>query len=127
MSIPPQIIVLLIGLAAGVFSGLFGVGGGIIIVPALVFTLGYPMQAASGTSLIALLAPIGAMGVYHYWKSGFVQAEHFKIGAIIACGIFVGGYFGARIASQLPSTLLQKIFSFVLIVIAIKLWWSAKS
>lgn len=111
-----------IGMATGVLSGVFGVGGGIILVPILMMGLGFAPLQASGTSLVAMLLPVGLFGVIHYYKSGAIQIDHFKYGALIALGILCGTYFGARIATNLNAVLLQRLFCFVLLGAALKLW-----
>lgn len=115
---------LAIGLATGVLSGIFGVGGGIVLVPILIMGFGFAPLQASGISLMAMLAPVGIFGVIHYYKSGAIQAEHFKYGAFIAIGILCGTFFGAKIATSLNSILLQRLFSLLMVGAAIKLWLS---
>ena len=115
---------LLVGLLTGVFSGVFGVGGGIILVPILIMGLGFQPLQASGTSLMAMLAPVGIFGVLHYYKAGVIQETHFKYGTLIALGILCGTYFGARIATNLNGILLQRLFALVMVGAAVKLWLS---
>ena len=115
---------LAIGLATGVFSGIFGVGGGIILVPMLVLGLSFAPLQASGTSLVAMLAPVGLFGVLHYYKAGAIQTQHLKYGTLIAIGMFCGTYFGARIATSLPEVVLQRMFALVMVGAAVKLWLS---
>jgi uncharacterized membrane protein YfcA len=112
-------IFLAIGLGAGVLAGLFGIGGGILIVPALIFTSGFKPQAATGTSLGALLLPVGALGAWQYWKNGDVNV---KAALFIALGLAVGAYFGARIGVPLPPRILQRSFAIFLIAVAGMLW-----
>lgn len=116
------VIPILIGLSAGVCSGLFGIGGGIIIVPLLVFFLKIPQQMATATSLMALLLPTGALGLWHYYQKGFLTGDNIKIGFFIAAGLFIGAFFGAKIATSLQSGTLTKIFAVFLVVIAVRLW-----
>ena len=85
---------LALGLAAGVLSGLFGIGGGLVIVPALVILFGFPIKTAVGTSLFALLLPTGLLGVLEYWKTGQLRPA---AGLWIAPGLFFGAYFGRRL------------------------------
>lgn len=110
---------LLIGLAAGVLSGLFGIGGGIVIVPALLFFAKFQPQMATGTSLGALLLPVGALGAWQYWKAGNLD---FRASLLIAAGLFFGAFFGARIAQALPAPVLKKSFAIFLVLVAIQLW-----
>src|SRR5262245_7373140 len=86
---------LCIGLAAGVLSGLFGIGGGLLIVPALVVFSGFPTRTALGTSLGALLLPVGLLGAYTYWENGHVNV---RASLLIAAGLFGGAFVGARLA-----------------------------
>ena len=110
---------LAIGLAAGVLAGLFGIGGGILIVPALIFFGGFKPQAATGTSLGALLLPVGALGAWQYWKNDDVNM---KAALLIALGLAVGAYFGARIGVPLPPRVLQRSFAVFLLAVAGLLW-----
>ena len=112
---------LIIGVAAGILSGLFGIGGGLIIVPALVW-LGFTQHAASGTSLVALLLPVGLLGVYEYYQSGKIGMDHIKFGLLIAVGLFIGAYFGSKISISISGDLLRKGFAVLLGFMAIRLW-----
>ena len=109
----------LIGFSAGILAGLFGIGGGIIIVPALVFIIGMPQHVATGTSLVALLLPVGVLGVWNYYQSGTITIEHIKFGLIVAVGLFVGTFFGSKISLDLSRETLQKAFAVFLIVLSI--------
>lgn len=123
MDIQTVITLLLIGLAAGILSGIVGIGGGIIIVPALVLFLGFSQRMAQGTSLAILLLPIGLLGVMQFYKAGYVDI---KVTAIIALAFFMGSYFGSRIALTVPQELLKKIFAVLLILVAVKMLIPAK-
>lgn len=112
----------LVGLSAGVLSGIFGIGGGVLIVPMLALLLGFPQQRASGTSLIALLLPVGALGAWEYYKSGKIGPEDLQAGLLIAAGLFVGAFFGARVAVQLPEVTLRRAFSVLLVLVAVRMW-----
>lgn len=116
---------LLIGTAAGILSGLFGIGGGLIIVPALVW-LGFTQHAASGTSLIALLLPVGLLGVIQYYQSGLIGIDNIKLGLFIALGLFVGAFFGSKISVSISETLLRKSFALLLGFSAVRLWFLNK-
>ncbi len=116
----------LIGISAGVLSGLFGIGGGIIIVPALVLLLGMPQHMATGTSLVALLLPVGILGVYNYYQNGNITSENIRFGLILAVGLFVGAYFGSKIAIGLSRETLQKMFAGLLFLISIYLFFFKK-
>jgi uncharacterized membrane protein YfcA len=117
------LILLITGIAAGILSGMFGVGGGVIIVPALVFFFGMSQQTASATSLMALLLPVGLLGVYEYYQAGKITTEHIWFGLVVALGLFAGAFFGARIAIELSSDLLRRLFAVFLVVVAIRLWY----
>ncbi len=112
-----------IGLVAGVFAGLFGLGGGLIIVPALIFLLGFNDKQAVGTSLAALIPPVGLLGAAEFYRSGFMSLAS---AALIAGGLFVGAYFGARIAIGLDPATFRRIYAAFLIVVALKMLISAK-
>ena len=112
----------LIGIFAGILAGVFGVGGGLVVVPALVLGLGYTQYAANGTSLVALLGPVGLMGVLAYYNSGQITGFHIRAGAIIAVGIFIGAYFGGRLALVLPEVTLRRSFCVFMLITAIKMW-----
>jgi len=116
------IALLALGLFAGICSGMFGIGGGIVIVPSLVFLMGFEQATASGTSLVAMLLPVGALGVWQYYSAGRIGPDHLRFGAWIALGMFVGAYFGGRLASQLPVQWLQRLFSVLLIFAAVRLF-----
>jgi uncharacterized protein len=109
---------IIIGLMAGMLSGLVGVGGGIIMVPLLVLVLGFSQHQAQGTSLTVLVVPVTALAVYNYYKEGYIN---WKYAAIIALFFVVGSYFGSKLAVNIDQKMLKKIFSIVLIVIAGKM------
>ncbi|MCC7319150.1 MAG: sulfite exporter TauE/SafE family protein [Bacteroidales bacterium] len=115
------ILLIAIGLFAGVFSGMIGLGGGLIIIPALMYLLHMDQHAAQGTSLALMLPPIGLMAAYNYYKAG---ALNIQFAAVIAIAFFVGGYFGSRWALNMPEALLRKIFAVTLIAVAIKMLWT---
>jgi uncharacterized membrane protein YfcA len=118
MDIQTVFILLLIGLAAGVLSGVIGIGGGIVIVPALVYFIGFSQRTAQGTSLAILLLPIGLLGVIQFYKAGYVDI---RVTAVIALAFFVGSYFGSRIALTVPQEILKKSFAVLIIFIGIKM------
>ena len=107
------------GLLAGVLAGIFGIGGGIIIVPALVFFAKMSPRTAIGTSLGALLLPAGALGAYAYWREGNVDV---KAALLIALGIFLGAYGGAVAAQMASETSLRRAFAVFLLLVAGRLW-----
>lgn len=115
-----QLIVLLsiIGLLAGILSGLVGVGGGIIIVPALVFFLGFTQKEAQGTSLGLLLLPIGILAVVNYYQKGLIDV---KVVGIMALTFTLGGFLGSKIALAISETALRRIFAVVLFYTGLKM------
>jgi len=118
------VLTLLLGLTVGILVGLFGIGGGVVLVPALVYLLGYDQHLAQGTSLFILLPPIGLGALRQYWKNGQVDV---RAGIDCAIGFLVGGYLGGRIAVPLPSMVLRVIFACFLILSAILLWRKSHS
>lgn len=109
-----------IGLGAGVLAGMFGIGGGIVIVPALILLAKFPPHMATGTSLAIFLLPVGMLGAYAYYKEGHVRVVP---ALLIALGVFLGSYFGARIAQQLSPLVLKRAFSLLLVVVAARMWF----
>lgn len=118
MSINEVILLIVIGFLAGIVGGSLGLGGGIIIVPALVFILGFSQHHAQGTSLAVLLFPIGILGVINYAKNGYVN---FKFAAILIVAFVLGSYLGSEISVHLPAKTLKKVFGFFLLFISIKM------
>ncbi|MCF8365543.1 MAG: sulfite exporter TauE/SafE family protein [Bacteroidales bacterium] len=120
MNISTIIILILIGLIAGVFSGLIGLGGAVIMIPALIFFLGMSQYAAQGTSLGVMLPPIGILAAYNYWKAGELNL---KYAMIIAGAFIIGGYFGSKFAMDIPVMTLRKIFAIALIILALNMFF----
>ncbi len=112
------LIVILIGIAAGVLSGMVGVGGGLIVVPSLIYFLGFSQHSAQGTSLGMILLPVGILGVLQYYKQGNVD---FKIVGILAIGFFAGSYFGSKVALSISQEMLKKVFAIFMLLIALKM------
>ncbi len=108
----------LIGLVGGVLSGLFGIGGGLVIVPSLILFLGMETKRAAGTSLAALLLPVGILGAMEYWRAGLIDVG---LAVVLALGILVGAYFGARLAVTLPNDVIQRMFGVLLVVVGVRL------
>jgi uncharacterized membrane protein YfcA len=113
--------ILLIGLAVGLVSGVVGIGGGVLFVPALVWLLGMGQHKAQGTSLAALLAPVGLFAFLEYYRKGNADL---RVGLLLAAGFLVGGYFGAVGAQHLPEVWLRRIFALTLIVVAGRMWFT---
>jgi uncharacterized protein len=118
MTITTIFFLAIIGILAGMLSGLVGVGGGIIMVPMLIMFLGFSQQQAQGTSLTVLLAPVTALAVMNYYKQGYID---WKYALVIALFFVIGGYFGSKLAVSLDQKTLKKIFSVVLIIVAGKM------
>ena len=118
MSIQTILLLAMIGMVAGVLSGMIGVGGGIIIVPALVFFLGFSQQQAQGTSLGLLLLPVGILAVANYYKQGFIDV---KVIGIMCVTFVVGGWLGSKFALSIPQETIKKIFAVILLLVAAKM------
>lgn len=116
------LIALALGLAAGVLSGIFGIGGGVVVVPGLVLLLGYGQKTAIGTSLLALLLPVGALALMSYAREGHVNV---RVGMFVAAGIFVGALAGAKFALGQPDATLRKVFAVLLVALAVRLFVTA--
>lgn len=112
---------LLIGLAAGLLSGLFGIGGGILIVPALLLVGRMTPATATGTSLGALLLPVGVLGAWEYYRNGHVDVH---ASLFVALGLLVGAFFGARVAQGLDPALARRAFAAFLLLVSVKIWFS---
>jgi hypothetical protein len=104
-----------VGVVVGVISGIVGIGGGILFIPALVWFFGMDQHKAQGTSLGALLAPIGIFAFLEYYRNGNADL---KIAILLAVGFVVGGYFGALVAQHVPELWLRRVFAFTLIAVA---------
>lgn len=112
-----------IGLAAGAFSGMFGIGGGLIMVPAMVFLLGMSQHNAQGTSLGVLVIPVAAVAAYNYYKEGKLDI---KYALIIALSFVIGGYFGSKLSLGLSEVMLKRIFGVLMLLMAIRLIFFTK-
>jgi len=109
---------ILVGLAAGTTGGALGLGGGIVMVPALVFFFGLTQHQAQGTTLAVMLPPILFFAVLRYWQAGNVKIQ---MACMIAIGFCIGAYLGGSIAHQIPGTTLKKVFGIVMIIVGIKM------
>lgn len=114
------IVGILVGVAVGIFSGLVGIGGGVILVPILAYGFGMPQETAQGTTLALLLPPTGLLAFWQYYRAGHADL---KLGLLLALGIFFGGYFGGRWAQHISTGGLRKIFAVVLVGIAVKMFF----
>lgn len=112
------LILIVIGIVTGAMAGMLGIGGAIIMIPALVFFMGFSQQTAQGTSLAVMLPPIGILAAYNYYKAGQVNI---KFAIILAVAFLIGSYFGSKFALTLPQPLLKKIFGVLLLLVAAKM------
>lgn len=112
------VLVALLGLAGGVVSGMFGVGGAVIIVPGLILLARLPQHTAHGTSLAALLLPVGLLGTLEYYRRGHVNIP---LALIVAAGLFLGAFVGAKLAVGLPEVTLRRLFGVFLLLVSVKL------
>ncbi len=124
MDLQNFVIIALIGIVAGVLSGLLGLGGAIIIIPALAMFLGFSQQRSQGTALMMMVLPVGALAAFQYYQKGYVDI---KVALIMAVFFFAGGFFGAKFATQIPQDILKKAFAVMLVAIAVKMWFFDKS
>ncbi len=110
-----------LGFLAGIISGLVGIGGGVVLVPALVYVFAFSQQQAEGTTLAAMVPPIGALAAYVYYRAGAVNVP---AAAWIAAGFVIGGFIGAKFATSLQPDMLRRIFGGFIIAIGAKMLWS---
>jgi uncharacterized membrane protein YfcA len=110
--------VIVIGLSAGILSGLVGVGGGIIMVPAMVYFLAFSQQRAQGTSLALMLFPVGILGVLNYYRKGHVDM---RVAGLLAVGFVLGSYLGSRFSLSLSQSTLRKLFALVMLAVAVRM------
>ncbi len=118
MSISTIVIILLVGLVSGLVSGTMGVGGGVVLIPAMIYILGMSQKTAQGTSLALMAFPVFVVAAYNYWKEGYVD---FKVVLLMLVTFVLGSYFGSKLAIQLPEKVLKQIFGGFLLMISIKL------
>jgi len=118
MSINEFILLIIIGLFAGFVGGSLGLGGGIIIVPALVFIMGFSQHQAQGTSLLALLLPVGIFAVIHYAKNNYID---YKYAAILIVASVLGSYLGSIVATHIPAKTLKTIFGIFMLLVSLKM------
>jgi uncharacterized membrane protein YfcA len=118
------VIMLVLGLVAGVLSGMFGIGGGLVIVPALIIGFGFGPKVATGTSLFALMWPVGLLGVVEYWKRDELRTVP---GSLIAIGLFIGAYFGARITGAISAVTMKQLYGVFLLAVGAYFLFTANS
>jgi uncharacterized membrane protein YfcA len=118
MSTSMLLILIVIGIITGVMAGMLGIGGAIIMTPALIFFMGFSQHMAQGTSLAVMLPPIGIIAAFNYYKAGHVNI---KFAIILAVCFLVGSYFGSKLAVNIPQTMLKKIFGILLLLVAAKM------
>jgi uncharacterized membrane protein YfcA len=111
---------LLLGVLAGILSGVLGIGGGIVIIPALVYFFHFSQHQAQGTTLALMIPPIGLMAAYVYYTKGYINIP---VAGIICIGFFIGGFFGGKIACYLSDNTLQKVFAVLLLLISLKMFF----
>ena len=121
MTLTSFLILLVIGLAAGILSGVAGVGGGVIVIPALIFALGMTQFEAQGTSLAMMIPPIGIMAAYNYYQDGYIN---WRYALVLAIFFVIGGYFGSKLVLQIPQGIVKKGFAVFIILIGIKMLMS---
>lgn len=118
MTVSTLLLLIAIGIVTGIMAGMLGIGGAIIMVPSLVFILGFSQQMAQGTSLAVMLPPIGIIAAYNYWKAGQMNL---KFALILAVCFIIGSYFGSKIALTLSESVLKRIFGILLLLVAVKM------
>jgi uncharacterized membrane protein YfcA len=112
------LLLIAIGILTGIVAGMFGIGGAIIMVPALIFIIGLNQHTAQGTSLAVMLPPIGIIATFNYYKAGYVNI---KYALLLAIAFIIGSYFGSKLAINLPQSLLKKLFGLLLLIVAAKM------
>ena len=121
MSTGVLLLLIVIGIVTGFTAGMLGIGGAIIMIPALVFMLGLSQQTAQGTSLAVMLPPIGILAAWNYYKAGNVNL---KFALILAATFLIGSYFGSKLAITIPQAVLKKIFGLLLLLVAVRMLFS---
>lgn len=121
MDVSTILILMGIGLVAGILSGFVGIGGGIIVVPALVFILGYTQLQAQGMSLTLMLPPIGVLAFYNYYQKGHIDKMSLTYAGIMAVLFIVGGFLGSKLALRIPENVVKLIFGVIMLYVAIRM------
>jgi uncharacterized membrane protein YfcA len=119
MELTTLLILIAIGLTAGVLGGMVGLGGGIVIIPGLIMLLGLTTKEAQGTSVAVMLPPIGILAAINYYKSGYVNI---KFALVIALAFILGGWFGSKLAIGLPEATIKKVFAAFMVLVAVKIF-----
>lgn len=115
---PNELLFVIVGVAAGILSGLIGIGGGVVIVPLLVFLFGFSQHEAQGTTLALMVPPIGLPAAWTYYQSGHVN---FEVALLICAGFFLGGLVGAKLAIGISNVMLERIFGLAMLLISLKM------
>lgn len=113
-----QVAYIALGLVAGIFGGMFGIGGGSILIPALVYLFGLTQHQAQGTTLAIMIPPIGLLAAWRYWQAGNVKLG---IAGFICLGFFIGGLIGAHFIQSMPDQLLKKAFGIFLLTVSLRM------
>lgn len=113
-----SLLYIILGLIAGILSGMFGIGGGTVLIPALVFLFGLTQHQAQGTTLAIMIPPIGLLAALRYYYSGNVKLG---MAGLICLGFFLGGLIGAHFIQDVPDTLLKRLFGFFLLAISLRM------
>ena len=121
MTLTQLIILVIIGLLSGLLSGIFGIGGAIIVIPALVFVIGLSQHEAQGTSLAFMLPPVGILAAWNYYKEGYVN---WKLALVLSLTFFVGAYLGSRFSVNISDRTLRRMFGILLLAVSIKMIFS---
>lgn len=121
MSTMQLIILIIVGILSGLLAGAFGIGGAIIVIPALVFILGLSQHEAQGTSLAFMLPPVGILATWNYWKEGHVN---WKVALVLSLTFVVGAYIGSLFSVNVSDKILRRLFGILLIFIAMKMIFS---
>ena len=121
MTLTQLFILIIIGLISGLLSGVFGIGGAIIVIPALVFIIGLSQHQAQGTSLAFMLPPVGILAAWNYYKEGYIN---WKIALVLSLTFFIGAYLGSRFSLNISDRTLRRMFGVLLMVMAIKMIFS---
>jgi len=121
MGISQVLILMAIGILSGMLAGIFGIGGAIIVIPALIFVIGLSQHEAQGTSLAFMLPPVGILATWNYWKAGYVN---WKIALVLSLTFVVGAYLGSQFSINISDRTLRRLFGGLLIIVALKLIFS---